>query len=209
MILDVLPVGMLEENCYLVGEPDNLLVIDPGAEGEKILAHIKNKGYKALYVVLTHCHYDHIGAVADIMEATGAKLVMGTKEKDNYFNDNVTLSGHFGGTIKKCEPDVLLSEGDVLVAGKYQFNILETPGHTNGSICLLGENSLFSGDTLFYQTIGRADFPTGDLKTLIHSVKEKLFTLDESVKVYSGHGPVTTIGYEKEHNEVYAWKRFC
>lgn len=209
MVLDVLSVGQLEENCYLVGDPNALLVIDPGDEGERIIAHIQEKGYQVLYVVLTHCHYDHVGAVAKVLEATGAKLLMGAKEKDNYFDKNVTLGGYFGAELTICEPDGLLNEGDVITAGSCSFLVIETPGHTSGSICLFCENVLLSGDTLFYRSIGRADFPTGDLKTLVHSVKEKLFTLDDEVTVYSGHGPATTIGYEKEHNEVYVWERYC
>ncbi len=209
MVLEILPVGQLEENCYLVGDENELLVIDPGAQGDKILAHINEKNYHVAYVVLTHCHYDHVGAVAEVLEATGAKLLMGAKEKENYFNKVVTLCGYFGAELKLCEPDKLLNEGDVVTSGEYRFKILETPGHTSGSICLLGEEVLFSGDTLFYQTIGRADFPTGSLQDLVKSVKEKLLTLDGSVKVYSGHGMASTIAYEKEHNEVYAWERFC
>ncbi len=209
MILDVLPVGQLEENCYLVGDEQELIIIDPGAQGNKILAHINEKHYHVAFVVLTHCHYDHIGAVADIIEATGAKLLIGAKEKDNYFNKAITLGGYFDAEPKLCEPDKMLNEGDVVASGVYRFKVLETPGHTSGSICLLGEDVLFSGDTLFYQTIGRADFPTGNLRDLVKSVKEKLLTLDDNVKVYSGHGPASTIAYEKEHNEVYAWERFC
>ncbi len=209
MILDVLSVGPLEENCYLVGDPDALLVIDPGDEGKRIVAHIQAKGYNVSYVVLTHCHYDHVGAVAEVLASTGAKLIMGAKEKDNYFDKNVTLDNHFGVSLKLCEPDELVSEGDVITSGTCSFTVIETPGHTSGSICLLCDDVLLSGDTLFYRSIGRADFPTGNLKTLVHSVKNKLFTLKESITVYSGHGPATTIGYEKEHNEVYVWERYC
>lgn len=209
MIVERITVGAMEENCYLVGDETALLVIDPGDEGEKIVAHIQKKGYKVQHVVLTHCHFDHVGAVADVLDATGATLLMGAKEEENYFNQNISFCGRFGTMPKLCQPDRLLLEGDVIQAGKHQFRVLETPGHTSGSICLLCQNVLLSGDTLFYQTIGRADFPTGNLRTLVHSVKAKLFTLDDCVKVFSGHGPETTIGYEKEHNEVYEWERFC
>lgn len=209
MILDVLSVGQLGENCYMVGDPEALLVIDPGDEGERIVAHIQEKGYCVAYVVLTHCHYDHIGAVAEVLRATGAKLLLGAKEKENYFSKNVTLGSYLGAKLTICEPDELLFDGDVITAGAYSFTVIETPGHTSGSVCLLCGDVLFSGDTLFYRSIGRADFPTGNLKTLIHSVKEKLFTLNDDVKVYSGHGPATTISYEREHNEVYVWERYC
>ena len=209
MVLEKLTVGILEENCYLVGDPEALLVVDPGAEGKKIINHIQSKGYKVQYVVLTHCHFDHVGAVAEILEETGAHLLIGANEKDNYFNETVSFCDRLGPSFKPSTPDRLLQEGDVITGGNYRFTVLFTPGHTSGSICLLCGDMLFSGDTLFFQSIGRADFPTGNLKALVNSVKEKLFTLKEGVKVYAGHGPDSSIGYEKEHNEVYMWERFC
>ena len=209
MILDTLTVGKMQENCYLAGDPKALLVIDPGDEAEKIIAHIREKEYCVAYVVLTHCHYDHIGAVADVLEATGAKLVMGKAERDNYFDRHVSLCGYFASMPKLCEPDDLLADGDVIMAGAYNFTAITTPGHTSGSLCLLCGRTLFSGDTLFYGSIGRADFPSGNLKALVHSVKDKLFTLPDDVRVYPGHGCSTTIGYEKEYNEVYEWEKHC
>ncbi len=209
MVLEKLTVGLLEENCYLVGDPEALLVIDPGAEAKRILNHIKTKGYKVQCVVLTHCHFDHVGAVAEVLEATCASLLIGANEKENYFDDNVSFCSRLGPSFKPSIPDRLLQDGEVITSGAHQFSVLFTPGHTSGSICLLCDEMLFSGDTLFFQSIGRADFPTGNLKALVNSVKEKLFTLYESVKVYAGHGPDSSIGYEKEHNEVYMWERFC
>lgn len=209
MIIEKIPVGELEENCYLVGDPKALVVIDPGDAGERITARIKEKGYKVKYVVLTHCHYDHIGAVADVIEATGAALLLGAEEKDNYFDRHVSLCGYFKPKPMLCQPSELLQDGDQIDAGAYRFQVITTPGHTSGSLCLLCNDALFSGDTLFYRTIGRADFPSGCLKALVGSVKEKLFTLDGAVKVYPGHGPDSTIGYEKEHNEVYEWENHC
>ncbi len=209
MVLDMLTVGKIEENCYLVGDPDNLVVIDPGDEGERILEHIREKNYKVSCVVLTHCHYDHIGAVADVVHATGAKLYLGAAEKENYFSRKVSFNGYFAPKVEVIEPAVLLSAGDTFTVGTYTFQVITTPGHTSGSICLLCGEHLFSGDTLFNRGIGRTDFPTGSLPSLVSSIKNKLFTLDDAVLVYPGHGPSSTIGYEKEHNEVYEWERYC
>ncbi len=209
MVLDTITVGEIEENCYLVGDPEALVVIDPGDEGQRILEYITEKSYQVAYVLLTHCHYDHIGAVADIVHATGAKLCLGAAEKENYFSRKVSFNGYFAPKAELIEPALLVSDGDTLTAGAYTFQVVTTPGHTSGSICLLCGDVLFSGDTLFNCGIGRTDFPTGSLSSLVNSIKNKLFTLDDAVKVYPGHGPSSTIGYEKEHNEVYEWERYC
>lgn len=209
MVLETLTVGSIEENCYLVGDPEALVVIDPGDEGERIIAHIREKGYKVKFVVLTHCHYDHIGAVSEVVKETGAKLYLGAAEKENYFSRKVSFNGYFSKRAEVLEPDGLLSDGETFSAGAYEFKVFATPGHTSGSICLLCEDKLFSGDTLFRCGIGRTDFPTGSLPSLVKSIKNTLFALDDSVCVYPGHGPGSTIGYEKEHNEVYQWEKYC
>ncbi len=200
MIVEKIEVGKLATNCYLAGSPEALIVIDPGDEAERILAYVSEKGYKVKYVVLTHCHYDHIGAAAAILNATGAKLILGEKEKENYQNRRVSLCGYFSATPELKEPDRLVCEGDTITSGEYTFTVLETPGHTSGSMSLLCEDKLFSGDTLFYLSVGRADFPTGDMDVLVSSIREKLFTLPDSATVYPGHGEVTNIGFEKLHN---------
>jgi len=207
MIVECLTVGKMQENCYLVGDPEALLVIDPGDEAVRILAYVKEKAYTVRYVVLTHCHYDHIGAVAELVHATGAQLLIGRHEAENYKNRKVTLCGYFAPMPQLIEPNALLGEGESIKSGACSFHVIETPGHTSGSICLLCEGHLFSGDTLFKESIGRADFPTGDLRALVLSIRDKLFALPEATLVYPGHGEASTIGYEKEHNEVYEWER--
>ncbi len=209
MVLETIVVGKLETNCYLIGDPEALLVIDPGDEAQKILDNISEKGYQVAYVVLTHCHYDHIGAASEVMKKTGAKLLLGAKEKENYYSRKVTMNGYFVPKFEQPDPDGVLSEGEDLIAGSCRFQVLETPGHTSGSICLLCGDVLLSGDTLFADGIGRADFPTGSLPALCNSIIRKLFLLDGNTRVYPGHGPATTIAYEKEHNEVYEWERYC
>ncbi|MBR6729334.1 MAG: MBL fold metallo-hydrolase [Clostridia bacterium] len=207
MVLKCLTVGNMQENCYLFGDPSALLVIDPGDEAERILSYIEENDYNVLHIVLTHCHYDHIGAVYELAEKTGASLILGAHEAENYKNRRVTLAGYFQAMPKLREPERLLQDGETIESGAYAFRVIETPGHTSGSICLLGEDVLFSGDTLFRGSIGRADFPTGDLRTLIQSIRDKLFVLPPETKVYPGHGEMSTIGYEKENNEVYEWER--
>lgn len=207
MVLDTVVTGYIQENCYLVGSADELFVIDPGDEAEKILHRIKDCNYQVKYIVLTHCHWDHIGAVAKIKEQTGAQLVLCKKEEEAYLDPYTNLMESFGAKVQLPAPDVTVSEGDVLCSGEYDFNIIETPGHTEGGICLLCRDKLFSGDTLFRRGMGRVDLPTGNMKKIIESIRNKLFALPEEVQVYPGHGAPTTIGYEKKHNEVYEWER--
>lgn len=208
MVLETVVTGNIQENCYLAGSPDELLVIDPGDEAEKILSRIEAGNYRVKYVVLTHCHYDHIGAAAEVKEETGAQLVICAKERGNYLDPHVNLMGSLKAGGRLLVPERTVSEGDTLESGGRHFTVIETPGHTSGGMCLLCGGDLFSGDTLFQRGIGRVDLPTGNLRQIIASIKNKLFALPEETRVYPGHGPATTIGYEKKHNEVYEWERY-
>ena len=208
MVLKKVVTGYIEENCYLAGDEDELLVIDPGDDAENIMNAVISGGYKVKYIVLTHCHYDHIGAVEEIKKQTGAQRVVCEKEKENYLNPDVSMLFRFGGGKVAVPPDLTVKEGDEIKSGDYSFKVIETPGHTSGGMCLLCEDALFSGDTLFCRGIGRVDLPTGSMREIISSIKGKLFTLPEDTKVYAGHGPDSTIGFEKKHNEVYEWERY-
>lgn len=212
MITETIVCGYIEENCYLAGDKNELLCIDPGDDAEQILSRIEKGGYTLKYIVLTHCHYDHIGAVAAVKNATGAQLVVCKKEAENYQDPQVNLLAMLGASSREQKktppPDLTVSAGDVLSSGSYRFCILETPGHTSGSMCLLCKDRLFSGDTLFAGGMGRVDLPTGSMSAIISSIKETLFTLPEETMVYPGHGPTSTIGYEKKYNEVYEWERY-
>ncbi len=209
MVLETVVTGFIQENCYLTGDPQELILIDPGDEAEKILNRIKEKKYQVKTIVLTHCHHDHIGAVSEVKRLTGAKLVVGKKERENYLNPHVNLMRDFGVSQSLPQPDQTVVEGDIIVSGAERFRVIETPGHTSGGICLLCGNVLFSGDTLFQRGMGRVDLPTGNMKQIIDSIQYKLFSLAETTAVYPGHGPATTIGYEKKHNEVYEWERYA
>ena len=200
MVFKKIEVGRLKTNCYLAGDKDNLLVIDPGANADKIIKEIEENGYTVKYIVLTHCHFDHFGVVGDIKEKTGAVVLISENEKENYLKDTINLSFHFRNSSAPCAPDILLKEGDKIKSGEFEFEVIETPGHTSGGICLLCGNILFSGDTLFYESVGRTDFPTGNMEQLLANIRAKIFVLPPETEVYPGHGEKTTVGHEMKNN---------
>lgn len=202
MLFQALPVGVMGVNCYILGDPTECMVVDPGGNAEKICAYIEEQGLKVKYIVLTHCHFDHILATCEVQEKTGATLVACSKEKQNLKDSDINMTGRFSRTPINLEPDLLVSEGDMLNSGEYAFRVIETPGHTSGSMCLYCEQEklLLSGDTLFAESVGRADLPTGNGETLIFSIQTKLFTLPDDTHVFPGHGSKTSIGHEKKYN---------
>jgi glyoxylase-like metal-dependent hydrolase (beta-lactamase superfamily II) len=203
VILKRLPVGPLGANCYIAGDEKEKtgMVIDPGGDAGKIISEIGNLGLKIGKIVLTHGHGDHIGAANELKEATGAEIAIHGDDvavmKDKGFYEMFWLD------YKPVnQPDMLLKEGDVLAVGGLKFKVIHTPGHSRGSICLLGEGVLFSGDTLFNGSIGRTDLARwgGDYNTIIKSIRTRLLTLEDVITVYPGHGPKTTIGAERRGN---------
>lgn len=202
MIIKKIVVGELEANCYLAGSGDELFVIDPGADTDKIYSEIYKNGYKVKNILLTHCHYDHMGAAKALKERTGAKIGILDVEAEGYLSPAVNLSSHFGVFVPQPLPDFTFSDGDVLKSGKYEFKVIHTPGHTRGSVCFLSGLSLFSGDTLFYRSYGRFDLPTGNFADIVLSVDKTLLSLDDDIDVYPGHGRETKIGFEKKYNDL-------
>lgn len=200
MITDITVVGELGTNCYFAGDKNELFVIDPGSDADVLINKIKENGYKVKYILLTHCHFDHIGAIEALKKETGAKIGIFAGEKEHFLNPSFTLSSYFGDAKKENEPDFTFSDGEILKSGKYGFKVIHTPGHTSGSVCFLADKTLFSGDTLFYLSFGRYDFPSGNLSDLSKSINDKLFMLDDDVVCYPGHGEKTTIGFEKQNN---------
>jgi hydroxyacylglutathione hydrolase len=198
MILDRLELGPFASNCYIVGDETTHegMIIDPGAQAGQILKKVKEHGLDIKMIVLTHTHPDHIGAVKAVKDATKA-LVM-VHEDDAYGLQSPSPMA--GPQSQPGKPDRLLKSGDSLKIGNLSFLVLHTPGHSPGGICLFGGGVVFSGDTLFQGSIGRSDFPGGSQTQLLNSIHTKLMILPDNTPVYPGHGPDTTIAYEKRRN---------
>lgn len=191
------------ENTYLVFDENEKtgVIIDPGCKLEKIENMIKENGVDVKYILLTHCHYDHIASMLPLKKVTGAEIVTGDKGSVTIGNPKINLTLHgLGYAIENVKTDVILKDNDVLNVGGLKIKCIYTPGHTECGVCYLAENDLFCGDTLFLRSCGRWDLPTGDMDTLFKSIKERLYTLPDGTAVHSGHGSDTTIGYEKKFN---------
>ncbi len=201
MIVKKLVVGPFASNCYIVGSESNKegMIIDPGADAEEILKNIKDLGLSIKSIVLTHGHIDHIGALKEVKEATGAEMAIHTDEAKSL--QEQSLSAVFGLSYPSPPPpDRLLKGGDSIDIGDLHFLVLHTPGHSPGGICLLGEGVVFTGDTLFNFGIGRFDMPGSSGRQLMNGIHTKLMVLPDNTVVYPGHGPETTIGTERQWN---------
>ena len=203
MIVQTLTLGPAQTNCYLVGaEPlREAVVIDPGWAADIILAEARSAELTIKAILLTHGHFDHIGAVADVKEALQVPLIAHSLELD--LLDAKGGADLFGFRIRSVpQPDRLVAHGDTIEIGALKFEVRYVPGHTLGHIAFVAheDRSAFVGDVLFAGSIGRTDLPGGDYDTLIASITDQLLTLPDDFKVYPGHGPPTTIGIERQTN---------
>lgn len=202
MILETLMTGPLQVNCYLVGceTTRKAAVIDPGGDVERILAQLEKLQLQAQLVINTHGHFDHIGGNKRLLEATGAELVL--HQADSALLSSAAEHASAFGLNAELSPPAkrLLQGGERLQLGDLVIDVIHTPGHTPGGICLQIEDQLFVGDTLFAGSIGRTDLPGGDHQQLLDSILNQLMDLPENLMVHPGHGPATSIGREKLYN---------
>ena len=204
MIHEILPVGALQCNCSIFGDEagGEAIVIDPGDEIGRITAVLEKHQLRVKAIIVTHAHIDHIGGAQKLKALTGAPVYMNFNDQGLY--DHIDMQAQWLGmrTPEKTSIDVNAQEGESVKLGAADFQVLDTPGHTQGSISVWipAENKLIAGDTLFLDSIGRTDLPGGDPKQILRSIHDKLLPLDDAVVVIPGHGQNTTIGRERLRN---------
>lgn len=201
MEIKIIPCGILKTNCYVLSdETGEGVIIDPGAESDAILGYVREAGIRVRYIINTHGHWDHIGANIPVAEETGAPILIHELDKAFLDEEALNLSKAFGVIGRGGMASQCLSEEDVLTAGEVCLRVLHTPGHTQGSISLVADGMIFTGDALFKGSIGRTDLPTGSTEVLMEVLAKKILTFPDDTVVYPGHGKATTIGAEKENN---------
>ena len=195
-----------DENCYVVSDDTGEgVVIDPGGMAKEILAYIREAKLSIKAVLDTHGHCDHIGANDAIRDATEAPLYIHKEDGAMISDIRLNLSAFMGFKVISRPAEHLLSEGDKISFGNSELEVIHTPGHTKGGVCFVGDGVAFTGDTLFAGSIGRSDFPGGSEVELIGNIKKKLLALPDEMKVYSGHGPSSEIGWERKCNPYLQW----
>lgn len=202
MILETLPVGMIQANCYILGDETTKesVIIDPGGDVPTISRVLEARKLKPVAILATHGHFDHVEALAGVKRATGAPILV--HQGDLPLIQGMTGQGLlFGVRVEAAPPpDRFLTDGEEVQFGELSVRVLHTPGHSPGSVSFHMDKKVFVGDLLFAGSIGRTDLQGGDYDTLLHSVKTRIFTLPDDTVVYPGHGPATTVGVEKRTN---------
>ena len=209
MRVDTLKLGGLQNNCYVLDAGDGrAVVIDPGAEPERVVAHLDRRKLACALILVTHGHADHIGGISGLRERfPDAEIAVGKDDAPALTNPMKNGSFFIGANIKAPKAGRLLADGDEVALGGVKLKAIATPGHSPGGVCFFADDigskpALFSGDTLFYESVGRCDIPGGDWERLLASLRGKLLALPDDTVVFPGHGPATTIAHEKKHNPV-------
>lgn len=203
MIVETLQLGPIATNCYIVHDEatGRAAVIDPGGDAPRVTAALARRNLTVEAIIATHAHFDHIGAVRDLVLATGAPFLAGEAELPVLKTAAEQALMFFGIAVPPPPaPDRLLRDGDELTLAGARFRVAHTPGHSPGHICLLGDGAAFVGDVVFPGSIGRTDLPGGDYDTLMRAIARHILTLPDETVLYSGHGPETTVGRERRTN---------
>jgi len=204
MFIKRLSVGALSVNCYVVADEGSkeAVVIDPGSQAQDILKVIDDNDLKVKYVINTHGHNDHIAANPQLLDETGAELLIHQDDAEFLQNSELNLSffiGEMGQQLECPKADRLLADGEEIECGSLVFSVIHTPGHTPGSICLKLDDTLFTGDTIFARGVGRTDFPMGSYSALRDSIA-KILDFEEDLKICPGHGPESTLNRARSEN---------
>lgn len=194
--------GVYAVNCYIIYCEDKKegIIVDPGGDADSILEFVREKDLKIKYIVLTHGHGDHIGGLKELKDALNAKIAIHEDDVEMLRDGDKNLSSKMLMGRVEVEPDLILKEGSILEFGNEKAEVIHTPGHTLGGICLVIQDNIITGDTLFAGSIGRTDLYGGDFDTLMKSIKEKLMKYPDATKIFPGHGSPSTIGREKQSN---------
>lgn len=188
----------MDQNCYLIYENNKGILIDPGFDGKKILKECGDLDIE--YILLTHCHYDHLKFLEYIVKNKNSKVVSSKNCQKNMTDSLKNVSVNFGNPVSFKKSDMVLEDGEVLNSAVGDIKCIYTPGHTNCSVCYIVENHIFSGDTLFNSSIGRWDLPTGNINNLVDSIKNKIYPIGDDFIIHTGHGGDTTVSKEKRFN---------
>lgn len=201
--LDMLTLGEIRTNCFILSNEDTkeAVVVDPGDEYERIVEHLNRNELKLKVILLTHGHFDHIMAAQELAAVARVQIYAYEAERELLANPGMNCSSIFGKSFTLA-PVESLQDGEKISFADIEFQVIHTPGHTKGSVCFYipDEQILISGDTLFFESVGRTDFPTGNSEVLLRSIQERIFTLPKEVKIYPGHGCSTSVGYEMQNN---------